>query len=93
MNISELDAPKRSRSFSNIPRLKRIKKRKVALNRFMERNPNALLRSYHKIPKNKRCKLIKNALRVEERISETMIQNNIFSNKYLKINYKIKTQK
>jgi hypothetical protein len=57
MSIFELDAPKRSLSFLNIlNKPEKIKKRRVAQNRYMARNPNALSRSCHRIPRSKQCK-------------------------------------
>jgi hypothetical protein len=67
MNIFELDALKRSLSFSSILKQRRIKgkMKRVAQNRYMARNLNALSRSCHRIPRSRRCKLIKNVLKAE----------------------------
>jgi hypothetical protein len=67
-SIFELDAPKRSLSFLNIlnkPERIKEKKRRVALNRYMVRNLNVLSRSCHRIPRSRRCRSIRNVLKVE----------------------------
>jgi len=59
MNIFEPGAPKRSLSFSNTlnkPEKIKEKKRRVALSPCMVRNLSVLLRSCHRIPRNRRCK-------------------------------------
>jgi hypothetical protein len=70
MSILDPDVPKRSQLFLNIlnkPEKIREKKRRVVLNPFTERNLNVLLKLCHRMLKSKRCKLIRNVLRPEEK--------------------------
>jgi len=74
MSIFEQGARKRSLLFLNIlnkPEKIKGKKRRDVLNRYMVRSPNVLSKLCHRIPMSRRCRSIRNVLRVGE------ISNNI----------------
>jgi hypothetical protein len=75
MSIFELDARKRNLSFSNIQKQRRIKKKRVALNHFMEKNLNVLSRLCHKIPRSRRCKSIRSVLKADKFAINTLNNN------------------
>jgi hypothetical protein len=70
MSIFEPDAPKRNLLFSNIQKQRKIKKRRVALNPCMVRNLNVLSKLCHRILKSRRCRSIRSALKVGEKINK-----------------------